>query len=167
MGLFRYILGGESRRNLKRLDKLAETVLSLDAKYSKFTDEELKEQTDFLRGRLKAGETLDDILCDAFAVVREASTRVLGLRHFHVQLIGGVVLHQGRIAEMRTGEGKTLTATTAVYLNALTGKNVHVITVNEYLATYHLRGGCLSSRISGACGARVYRDGKAARAYGV
>ncbi len=98
------------------------------------TDEELQAQTSILKGRLNAGETLDQILPDAFAVVREASTRVLGQRHFHVQLIGGIVLHQGRIAEMRTGEGKTLTATTAVYLNALSGNNVHVITVNEYLA---------------------------------
>ena len=135
MGLFRYILGGESRRNLKRLDKLAETVLSLDAKYSKFTDEELKEQTDFLRGRLKAGETLDDILCDAFAVVREASYRVLKMKHYKVQIIGGICLHQGRVAEMKTGEGKTLVATLPAYLNALTGKGVHIVTVNDYLAS--------------------------------
>jgi len=99
------------------------------------TDEELQEQTSILKQRLQEGEKLDEILPDAFAVVREASWRVLGKKHFHVQLIGGIVLHQGRIAEMGTGEGKTLTATTAVYLNALTGKNVHLITVNEYLAT--------------------------------
>ncbi|MBO7150064.1 MAG: preprotein translocase subunit SecA [Clostridia bacterium] len=135
MGLFRYILGGEGRRNLKRLDKLADTVLSLDEKYSKFTDEELKEQTDFLRGRLKAGETLDDILCDAFAVVREASYRVLKMKHYKVQIIGGICLHQGRVAEMKTGEGKTLVATLPAYLNALTGKGVHIVTVNDYLAS--------------------------------
>ncbi len=135
MGLFRYILGGESRRNLKRLDKLADTVLSLDEKYSKFTDEELKEQTEFLRGRLKAGETLDDILCDAFAVVREASYRVLKMKHYKVQIIGGICLHQGRVAEMKTGEGKTLVATLPAYLNALTGKGVHIVTVNDYLAS--------------------------------
>ncbi len=135
MGLFRYILGGESRKNLRRLDKLAEMVLSLDEKYSKFSDEELKEQTDFLRGRLKAGETLDDILCDAFAVVREASYRVLKMKHYKVQIIGGICLHQGRVAEMKTGEGKTLVATLPAYLNALTGKGVHIVTVNDYLAS--------------------------------
>ena len=135
MGLFRYILGGESRRNLKKLDRLAETVLSLDEKYAKFTDEQLKEQTEFLRGRLKAGETLDDILCDAFAVVREASYRVLNMKHYKVQIIGGICLHQGRVAEMKTGEGKTLVATLPAYLNALTGKGVHIVTVNDYLAS--------------------------------
>ncbi len=135
MGLFRYILGGEGRRNLKKLDRLADTVLSLDEKYSKFTDEELKEQTEFLRNRLKAGETLDDILCDAFAIVREASYRVLNMKHYKVQIIGGICLHQGRVAEMRTGEGKTLVATLPAYLNALTGKGVHIVTVNDYLAS--------------------------------
>ncbi len=135
MGLFRYLLGGEGRRNLRKLDRLADTVLSLDEKYSKFTDEELKEQTDFLRGRLKAGETLDDILCDAFAVVREASYRVLKMKHYKVQIIGGICLHQGRVAEMKTGEGKTLVATLPAYLNALSGKGVHIVTVNDYLAS--------------------------------
>ncbi len=135
MGLFRYILGGEGRRNLKRLDKLADNVIALETKYAKFTDEELKEQTDFLRGRLKAGETLDDILCDAFAVVREAAFRVLHMKHYKVQIIGGICLHQGRVAEMRTGEGKTLVATLPAYLNALSGNGVHVVTVNDYLAS--------------------------------
>ncbi len=135
MGLFRYILGGEGRRNLKKLDKLADKVLSLDEKYSKFTDEELKEQTDFFRGRLKAGETLDDILCDAFAVAREAAYRVLNMKHYKVQIIGGICLHQGRVAEMKTGEGKTLVATLPAYLNALTGQGVHIVTVNDYLAS--------------------------------
>ncbi len=135
MGLFRYILGGEGRRNLKKLDKLADKVLSLDEKYSKFTDEELKEQTDFFRGRLKAGETLDDILCDAFAVAREAAYRVLNMKHYKVQIIGGICLHQGRVAEMKTGEGKTLVATLPAYLNALSGKGVHIVTVNDYLAS--------------------------------
>ena len=111
-------------------------IEALEDKYKAMNDEELRGQTQVLKDRLNNGETMEQILPDAFAVVREASTRVLGLTHFHVQLIGGIVLHQGRIAEMRTGEGKTLTATTAVYLNALTGNNVHVITVNEYLATY-------------------------------
>ena len=135
MGLFRYILGGESRRNLKRLDKMADRVIELDSKYSKFTDEELREQTDFLRGRLKAGETLDDILVDAFAVVREAAYRVLNMKHYKVQIIGGICLHQGRVAEMKTGEGKTLVATLPAYLNALSGEGVHIVTVNDYLAS--------------------------------
>ena len=135
MGLFRYILGGESRRNLKKLDKLADKVIQLDSKYSKFSDDELKEQTEFLRGRLKAGETLDDILCDAFAVVREAAYRVLHMKHYKVQIIGGICLHQGRVAEMRTGEGKTLVATLPAYLNALSGDGVHIVTVNDYLAS--------------------------------
>ncbi len=135
MGLFRYLLGGESRRNLKRINKLADDVIALEPKYAKFTDEELREQTDFLRGRLKAGETLDDILCDAFAVVREAAWRVLNMKHYKVQIIGGICLHQGRVAEMKTGEGKTLVATLPAYLNALAGEGVHIVTVNDYLAS--------------------------------
>ncbi len=134
MGLFRYILGGESRRNLRKLDRLADTVISLESKYLNFTDQELREQTNFFRTRLKSGDTLDDILCDAFAVVREASKRVLNMRHYKVQIIGGICLHQGRVAEMRTGEGKTLVATLPAYLNALTGDGVHIVTVNDYLA---------------------------------
>ena len=134
MGLFRYILGGEGRRNLKKLDRMADKVLSLESKYSSFTDEELREQTEFFKGRLKAGETLDDILCDAFAVVREASFRVLNMKHYKVQIIGGICLHQGRVAEMKTGEGKTLVATLPAYLNALSGLGVHIVTVNDYLA---------------------------------
>lgn len=136
MGLFSYLFASDNTRSLKKIEKIVDVIESKAETYSKMSDEELQAQTPALKKRLNDGETLNDILPDAFAVVREASTRVLGQRHFHVQLIGGVVLHQGRIAEMRTGEGKTLTATTAVYLNALTGKNVHVITVNEYLATY-------------------------------
>ena len=135
MGLFRYILGGESRRNLKKLDKMADKVLELESKYENFTDEELREQTDFLRTRLKSGDTLDDILYDAFAVVREASKRVLNMRHYKVQIIGGICLHQGRVAEMKTGEGKTLVATLPAYLNALAGEGVHIVTVNDYLAS--------------------------------
>jgi len=135
MGLFRYILGGESRRNLKKLDKMADKVLELESKYENFTDEELRDQTDFLRTRLKSGDTLDDILYDAFAVVREASKRVLNMRHYKVQIIGGICLHQGRVAEMKTGEGKTLVATLPAYLNALAGEGVHIVTVNDYLAS--------------------------------
>ncbi len=134
MGLFRYILGGEARRNLKRLDKMADKVISLESKYVNFTDEELREQTNFLKTRLKSGDTLDDILFDAFAVVREASKRVLNMSHYKVQIIGGICLHQGRVAEMKTGEGKTLVATLPAYLNALSGEGVHIVTVNDYLA---------------------------------
>ncbi len=136
MGLFSYLFASDNKRSLNKIEKIISKIEEKSDFYKNMTDEELQNQTPILKERLSKGETLEDILPDAFAVVREASTRVLGQRHFHVQLIGGVVLHQGRIAEMRTGEGKTLTATTAVYLNALTGKNVHVITVNEYLATY-------------------------------
>ena len=136
MGLFSYLFASDNTRSLMKIEKIVKLVEDKAEIYSAMSDEELQAQTPALKERLKSGETLEDIMPDAFAIVREAATRVLGQRHFRVQLIGGVVLHQGRIAEMRTGEGKTLTATTAVYLNALTGKNVHVITVNEYLATY-------------------------------
>ena len=135
MGLFRYILGGEARRNLRRLDATADKVIALQPKYEKLSDEELRAQTDVLKKRLASGETLDDILCDAFAVVREAAFRVLNMRHYKVQIIGGICLHQGRVAEMKTGEGKTLVATLPAYLNALTGEGVHIVTVNDYLAS--------------------------------
>ncbi len=135
MGLFRYLLGGEERRNLRKLDKLADRVLSLESKYASYSNEDLRSQTEFLKDRLKVGETLDDILCDAFAVVREAAYRVLNMRHYKVQIIGGICLHQGRVAEMKTGEGKTLVATLPAYLNALTGEGVHIVTVNDYLAS--------------------------------
>ncbi len=135
MGLFSYLFASDNKRSLMKIEKIIKQIDDKSDFYKVMSDDELQAQTPALKERLAKGETMEDILPDAFAVVREAASRVLGLRHFHVQLIGGVVLHQGRIAEMRTGEGKTLTATTAVYLNALTGKNVHVITVNEYLAT--------------------------------
>ncbi|MDY2841944.1 MAG: preprotein translocase subunit SecA [Candidatus Borkfalkiaceae bacterium] len=134
MGLFRYILGGEARRSLKKLDKMADAVLSLEEKYKAMSDSELRNQTEVLKGRLKNGETTDDILYDAFAVTREAAMRVLGMKHYKVQIIGGICLHQGRVAEMKTGEGKTLVATLPAYLNALTGEGVHIVTVNDYLA---------------------------------
>ena len=134
MGLIKYILGSDSRRALKKLDKLAYKVENLEAKYSVMSDDELKSQTQILKDRLAAGETLDDIMFDAFAALREASWRVLKMKHFHVQIIGGICLHQGRIAEMKTGEGKTLVSTRPAYLNALTGKGVHIVTVNDYLA---------------------------------
>ena len=135
MGLFSYLFASDNKRSLMKIEKIVKKIEDKSDYYAKMTDSELQSQTNILKERLSNGETTNDILPDAFAVVREAATRVLNQRHFHVQLIGGVVLHQGRIAEMKTGEGKTLTATTAVYLNALTGKNVHLITVNEYLAT--------------------------------
>ena len=135
MGLFRFLLGGEGRRNIKRLNALADQVIALQPKYENISDQELKAQTELFKERLQKGETLDDILCEAFAVVREASQRVLNMRHYKVQIIGGICLHQGRVAEMRTGEGKTLVATLPAYLNALTGEGVHIVTVNDYLAS--------------------------------
>jgi preprotein translocase subunit SecA len=135
MGLFNAIFGSYSEKEVKRIRPIVDKINSFEDKISKLSDKELRAKTNEFKERLSNGnETLDDILPEAFAVVREASKRVLGMRHFDVQLIGGVVLHQGRIAEMKTGEGKTLVATLPVYLNALTGKGVHVITVNEYLA---------------------------------
>ncbi len=134
MGLIRYLLESDSRKSLKKLDKLATKIESLDSTYSAMTDEDLKNQTTIFKERLKNGETTDDILCEAFAVVREAAYRVLNTKHYHVQLMGGICLYQGRIAEMKTGEGKTQTALLPAYLNALTGKGVHVVTVNDYLA---------------------------------
>ena len=134
MGLIKFLMNGDSRRSLKKLNKMADQVEALEPKYQVMDDETLKAQTQVLKDRLAAGETLDDILYDAFAALREAAKRVLGMRHFRVQIIGGICLHQGRIAEMRTGEGKTLVSTLPAYLNALTGKSVHVVTVNDYLA---------------------------------
>ena len=134
MGLMDKIFGTYSERELKRIYPIRDKVLSLEEQYSKMSDKELKDMTPKLKERLANGETLDDILPDAFATCREAAWRVLGIKHFPVQIIGGIVLHQGRIAEMKTGEGKTLVATLPVYLNALTGKGVHVVTVNDYLA---------------------------------
>jgi len=134
MGLFSAIKNFDNNKSLKKLEKIASKIEALQDKYKALSDEELKTQTGILKDRVSAGESLDDILPDAYAVVREASTRVLGMRHFHVQILGGIVLHQGRIAEMSTGEGKTLVSTLPAYLNALSGKPVHVVTVNEYLA---------------------------------
>ena len=130
MGLFKTY----SEKEVKRVRPIVEKINSLESEIQKLSDEELRNKTAEFKDRLAKGETLDDILPEAFAVVREASKRVLGMRHFDVQLIGGIILHQGRIAEMKTGEGKTLVATLPVYLNALTGKGVHVVTVNDYLA---------------------------------
>ena len=134
MGLLNFLSNSDSRKAVKKLDKLAKKVEDLEPKYAAMSDEELKSQTGILKERLNNGETLDDIMFDAFAALREASWRVLKMKHFHVQIIGGICLHQGRIAEMRTGEGKTLVSTLPAYLNALTGKGVHIVTVNDYLA---------------------------------
>lgn len=128
------IFGDYSTRELKQVEPIKNSVLKLEDKYAAMTDADLKSQTEILKKRLDDGETLDDILPDAFAVCREASWRTIGMKHFPVQIIGGIILHQGRIAEMKTGEGKTLVATLPVYLNALTEKGVHVVTVNDYLA---------------------------------
>jgi preprotein translocase subunit SecA len=132
--LARSVFGSSNDRYVKSLDKIVRQINALEPEIQALSDEQLAGQTEKLRGRLAAGETLDDILPEAFATVREASVRVLGMRHFDVQMIGGIVLHRGEIAEMRTGEGKTLVATLATYLNALEGKGVHVVTVNDYLA---------------------------------
>ncbi len=134
MGLISALFGSYSKRELKRVEPIKEQVLALEEKYKAMSESELRAQTAVLKERLADGETVDDILPDAFAVCREASDRVLGMRHFPVQVIGGIVLHQGRISEMRTGEGKTLVATLPAYLNALEGKGVHIVTVNDYLA---------------------------------
>ncbi len=134
MGLIKYLLNGDSRRSLKKLNKMADQVEALEPKYAAMDDETLKAQTQIFKDRYAAGESLDDLLYDAFAALREAGKRVLNMRHFRVQIIGGICLHQGRIAEMRTGEGKTLVSTLPAYLNALSGKAVHIVTVNDYLA---------------------------------
>lgn len=131
---FLNLFKSKDEKQVIKLSKIVDEIEALESKYEKFTNEELKDCTNNFKTRLKNGETLDDILVDAFAVVREASKRVLNMRHFRVQLLGGIVLHQGRIAEMRTGEGKTLVATLPAYLNALTEKGMHVVTVNDYLA---------------------------------
>ena len=134
MNMFSKVFGSRSQREVKRIMPLVDKIESLRPEMQKLSDEELKGKTREFKKRLEEGETLDDLLPEAFAVVREAGKRVLGMEHFRVQLIGGIILHQGRIAEMRTGEGKTLVATLPSYLNALEGKGVHIVTVNDYLA---------------------------------
>ena len=134
MGILDNLFNMADKKELKKFNKIVDTIDSLEPKFESMSDKELRNMTNLFKERLANGETLDDILPEAFATIREASKRVLGMRHYRVQLIGGIVLHQGRIAEMKTGEGKTLVATSPVYLNALTGKGVHVVTVNDYLA---------------------------------
>ena len=134
MNFLKAMFGNYSKREIKRIQPIADKVIALESKYAAMSESELKNQTTLLKERLANGETTDDILPDAFAACREASWRVLGMKHFPVQVLGGIVLHQGRIAEMKTGEGKTLVATLPAYLNALTGNGVHIVTVNDYLA---------------------------------
>ena len=130
------VLRAGEGRLLAKLRSYANAVNSLEESFSSLTDEELKNETTVLRERFGAGETLDDLLPEAFAAVREAAKRTLGMRHFDVQLMGGAALHLGNSAEMKTGEGKTLVATTAAYLNAIPGRGVHIVTVNDFLAGY-------------------------------
>ncbi len=134
MGLLSAIFGNYSEKEIKRVRPLLDKVLSYEDEYRRLSDDELRAKTDEFKSRLEVGETLDMILPEAFAVCREAGDRVLGMRHFPVQVLGGIILHQGRISEMKTGEGKTLVATLPAYLNALSGKGVHIVTVNDYLA---------------------------------
>ena len=134
MGLFSKLFGSYSDRELKRIMPIAKAVEAKEEEYGRLSDEQLRHKTEELKARLAEGETLDDILPDAFATAREAAWRVLGMKPFPVQIIGGIVLHQGRIAEMKTGEGKTLVAVLPAYLNALAGEGVHIVTVNDYLA---------------------------------
>ena len=134
-GALTKVFGDPQKKIIKRLEKKVAGINDLSEKYKKFSKVELKKQTEVLKKQLaKKGTTLDSLLPEAFALVREAADRVLGMRHFDVQLIGGIALHEGNVAEMKTGEGKTLVATAPVYLNALEGKGVHVVTVNDYLA---------------------------------
>lgn len=135
MSLLDKVFGSHSDKEIKRISKTVDKIEALDEEMQKLSDDQLKHKTEEFKERLEMGENLDDLLPEAFAVVREASSRTIGLKHYRVQLIGGIILHQGRIAEMRTGEGKTLVATLPAYLNALEGKGVHIVTVNDYLAT--------------------------------
>ena len=134
MSVFTKIFGTHSEREVKRIIPIVDKIEALAPEFEKLTDEQLQAKTPEFKERLANGETLDDILPEAYATVREAATRVLDMRHYRVQLIGGVILHQGRITEMRTGEGKTLVSTLPAYLNALEGKGVCIVTVNDYLA---------------------------------
>ena len=134
MGLLTKLFGTRSEREIKKIQPLVDRILGMEAEYAALSEAELKNKTAVFKERLAKGETLDDLLPEAFAAVREAAWRVLGMKPYPVQLIGGIILHQGRIAEMKTGEGKTLVAILPCYLNALAGKGVHVVTVNDYLA---------------------------------
>ena len=135
MGIMELVFGDLNKKEVKKLEKIADKVMALDEEMQKLTDDELRAKTEEFKDRCQnKGESLDSLLPEAFAVCREGASRTLGMKHFKVQVIGGIALHQGRIAEMRTGEGKTLVATLPAYLNALEGKGVYVVTVNDYLA---------------------------------
>ena len=134
MGLLQKIFGTHSENELKRIYPIVDAIEALEPQMHNLSDADLKSKTKEFKERLAQGETLDDILPEAYAVVREAAVRTLGMKHYRVQLIGGIILHQGRIAEMKTGEGKTLVSTLPAYLNALTGDGVNIVTVNDYLA---------------------------------
>src|SRR5690625_866961 len=134
LGMLKRIFGDGNKRELRKLEQVADQIEALEPEYEKLSDEELKNKTDEFKERHKNGESLDDLLVEAYAVVREGSKRVLNMRPFYVQLLGAIALHEGNISEMKTGEGKTLAATMPAYLNALSGKGVHIITVNDYLA---------------------------------
>ena len=134
MGLLKKLFKTRSQKELKKIQPLVDKILSMEEEYAALSEDALKGKTAEFKQRLSKGETLDDLLPEAFAAIREAAWRVLGMKPYPVQLIGGIILHQGRIAEMKTGEGKTLVAILPCYLNALTGRGVHVVTVNEYLA---------------------------------
>ena len=134
MSMFQKVFGTHSEREVKRIKPLVDKIEALRPTMQALSDEDLRNKTTEFKERLSNGETLDDLLPEAFAVVREADKRVLGMEPYRVQLIGGIILHQGRIAEMKTGEGKTLVSTLPAYLNALEGKGVHIVTVNDYLA---------------------------------
>ena len=134
MGILQKLAGSYSKKEIKRITPIMQSVLDYEDRFKALSDDELKNKTVEFKERLETGETLDDILPEAFAVCREAGDRALGMRHFPVQILGGIILHQGRISEMKTGEGKTLVATLPAYLNALSGKGVHIVTVNDYLA---------------------------------
>src|SRR3989304_4034333 len=153
---FKKIIGTKNEREIKRLDETVNRINALEPSISSLTDSALRQKTDEFRSAFSAGKTLDDILPEAFAVVREASKRTTGLRHFDAQMIGAMVLHQGKIAEMKTGEGKTLVATAPLYLNTLAGRGAHLVTVNDYLARrdvqwmgpiYHLLGLSVASMV--------------------
>ena len=153
MKIVEKLLRAGEGRVVKRLEGIAAQVNAIEEDFEKLTDAELRAETDTFRERLKDGETLDDILPEAFAAVREASRRTIGKRHFDVQIMGGAALHQGNVAEMKTGEGKTLVATLPSYLNAIEGKGVHVVTVNDYLAEYQAD---LMGRVHRALGCLLY-----------
>src|SRR5690625_5271929 len=134
VGLLKRVFGDGNKKQLRHLEKIADQIEALEPEYESLSDQDLKQKTEEFKERFKQGESIDDLLVEAYAVVREASKRVLNMRPFYVQILGAIALHEGNIAEMKTGEGKTLASTMPAYLNAIAGKGVHIITVNDYLA---------------------------------